>query len=473
GTPAAPSTILAGLRAAAGTRTKVLYARGADLVEGRQDPRAAPVIESSHLRAPDGQPGLQGEYFAGREPQGAAALTRVDPVVGFRWDRESPTADLVAQGMMPAAQGLPTDDFSARWTGRLVPPVSGRYEVTVTGDDGFRLDLGGRRVIDEWTTTPRARAVSAFVDLEAGRPVDVRLEYFDAIRDAEVRLGWRLPGAKDPFQEALEAARAAEVVVFAGGLTGDVEGEEMRVSYPGFAGGDRTDLALPASQEKLLRAVHAVGKPVVLVLTAGSAIAAEWAQVNLPAILLAWYPGQRGGDAVADALFGGVNPAGRLPVTFYRSVAQLPPFADYDMKGRTYRYFEGEPLYPFGHGLSYTRFEYRDLAIDRPSAAASDAVTATAVVKNVGTRAGDEVVQLYVRALAPTVDMPRKQLRGFTRVPLAPGEERRVRFRLRPADDFSRYHPDRKAFVVDPGDYELQLGASSADVRLAGRVRVQ
>ena len=188
---------------------------------------------------------------------------------------------------------------------------------------------------------------------------------------------------------------------------------------------------------------------------------------------MAWYPGQRGGDAVAEVLFGQANPSGRLPVTFYKSVAQLPPFADYHMKGRTYRYFEGDPLYPFGHGLSYTRFEYAGLALDRATAAAADAIEASAVVKNAGARAGHEVVQLYVRALSPKAAMPRKQLRGFTRVLLAPGEEKRVSFRLRPQDDFARYDPERKAFVVDPGEYEVQLGASSADVRLATRVRVQ
>jgi beta-glucosidase len=351
--------------------------------------------------------------------------------------------------------------------------VSGRYEITVTGDDGFRLDLAGRRVIDEWTTSPRARAASAFVDLEAGKPYDVRLEYFETIRDAEVRLGWRLPGGKEPFAEALEAARAADVVVFVGGLTGDVEGEEMRVSYPGFAGGDRTDIALPGTQEKLLHALQATGKPVVLVLTTGSAIAAEWAHRNLPAILVAWYPGQQGGNAVADVLFGGVSPAGRLPVTFYKGVEQLPPFADYDMKGRTYRYFGGQPLYPFGHGLSYTRFEYSDLRIDRTVAAATDPIGVSVTVKNAGARKGDEVVQLYARAEKPRRPMPIKELRGFERLTLAPGEQRRVSFRAVPAEAFAYYDEGRQAFAVEPGDYELQVGASSNDIRLAGRVRVE
>ena len=198
---------------------------------------------------------------------------------------------------------------SSRSTGSISSsPFCSTRRPTKPSSDGFRLFVDGKPVIDEWTTTPRARAVSASVDLVAGKPADVRLEYFDAIRDAEIRLGWRLPGAREPFAEAVAAARAADVVVFAGGLNGDVEGEEMKVSYPGFAGGDRTDIGLPGPQEKLLRAVHATGKPVVLVLMTGSAIAVNWAQQNLKAIVLAWYPGQQGGNAIADVLFGDANP---------------------------------------------------------------------------------------------------------------------------------------------------------------------
>jgi beta-glucosidase len=393
--------------------------------------------------------------------------------VDFRWDRGSPTNDLVARGEFPADRALASDEFSVRWTGQLVPPVSGRYEVTVTGDDGFRLDIDGKRVIDEWTTTPRAQARSASLDLEAGRRYDVRLEYFESVRDAEIRLGWKMPGGKEPLEEALDAARAADVVVFVGGLTGDVEGEEMTVSYPGFAGGDRTDLALPSTQDKLLRALPATGKPVVLVLMTGSAIAVEWAQKNVPAIVVGWYPGQQGGNAVADVLFGAVNPAGRLPVTFYRSVDQLPPFADYDMKGRTYRYFQGDPLYPFGHGLSYTRFEYSDLRVDRPRAGARDTVTVSVRVKNVGARPGDEVVQLYARSLANKVQEPNKELRGFERVPLGPGEQRRVTFELTPATALTHYDAAAKGLAVAPGDYEIQVGASSHDIRLTSRLNVR
>jgi beta-glucosidase len=475
GTPAQPVTVLAGIRNAVRPATKVIYARGADLVEGREDPRALAAIPSAAL-SPAGDArahGLRGEYFQGLGFEGAPTLTRVDATVDFRWERGSPTSDMVARGELAAARALPNDEFSVRWTGQLVPPATGAYELSVTGDDGFRLDVGGKRVIDEWTSAPRARARTATVDLEAGKPYDVKLEYFEAVRDSEIRLAWRPPGAKDPFDEALEAARAADAVVFVGGLTGDVEGEEMRVSYPGFAGGDRTDLALPATQDKLLRALAATGKPVVLVLMAGSAIAATWAEQTLPAVLLAWYPGQQGGSAVADVLFGDVSPSGRLPVTFYKSVDQLPPFSDYGMKGRTYRYFEGEPLYPFGHGLSYTRFDYSDLKVDTDAAGASDEISLSLAVKNAGARAGGEVVQLYVRPVTPDAGAAIKDLRGFERVTLQPGEQRRVAFRLTPSRDFAHYDEAARDFKVAPGTYELQAGASSRDIRLTTRVRVR
>ena len=475
GTPSKPVTVLAGIRAAVSPSTKVLYARGADLIEGRLDPRAAPPIPPICLRPAAGsaEHGLRGEYFKGRDLSGPPVLTRVDPEVNFRWDRLSPTTGMVFRGELPADRALGDDDFSVRWTGELVPPVSGDYELTVSGDDGFRLRVDGRLVIDEWTTTPRARARSARLKLEAGKAYDVRLEYFEAVRDAEIRLAWRMPGTPEPFEEALRAARAADVVVFVGGLTGDVEGEQMPVSYPGFAGGDRTDISLPATQDRLLRALHATGKPIVFVLMTGSPIAVEWARQNLPAILVAWYPGQQGGNAVADVLFGATNPSGRLPVTFYKSVDELPPFADYSMKGRTYRYFEGEPSYPFGHGLSYTRFEYSDLRLEPTEVGPDQAVEASLSVTNTGRRAGHEVVQLYSRALEARVPMPLKQLSGFERVWLEAGEKRRLVFRLAPAESVGHYDVGARRFTVEPGEYEVDVGASSRDIRLAGRFRVR
>jgi beta-glucosidase len=244
------------------------------------------------------------------------------------------------------------------------------------------------------------------------------------------------------------------------------------VSFPGFAGGDRTDLRLPKTQQKLLEALRATGKPVVLVLTAGSALAIDWAQKNLPAILLAWYPGQRGGDAVADVLFGDANPGGRLPVTFYRADEKLPPFDDYAMRGRTYRYFAGKPLYAFGYGLSYTRFGYSDMRLDRERVGANDALHLSVQVKNAGPRAGDEVVQLYLRPVAPQRERAARELRGFQRITLQPGEAREVSFTITPMTDLRIYDDASRTYAVDPGAYEVEVGASSTDIRLSGRFAV-
>ena len=399
GTPSKPVTILAGIRNAVSPVTRVLYERGADLVEGRQDPRATAPIDAVHLRPASGssEHGLAGAYYRGRNFEGDPVLRRVDPRVDFRWYRGSPTDEAVARGELPADRGLPGDAFSVRWSGVIVPPVSGEYELVVTANDGARLIVDGRVVIDAWSDSGVARASRGSVTLEAGREHAVTLDYYEGERDAEVRLGWKLPGSGSPGDAAIAAAKAADVVVFAGGLTAEIEGEEMRVSYPGFAGGDRTDIALPAIQQKLLEALHATGKPVILVLTTGSAVGLRWAKEHLPGIVVAWYPGQQGGNAVADVLFGDANPAGRLPVTFYESATQLPPFADYGMEGRTYRYFRGEPVYPFGFGLSYTRFEYSGLRLSRPAPRTADRLDVTVAVRNSGARAGDEVVQLYVR----------------------------------------------------------------------------
>ncbi|WP_369915099.1 glycoside hydrolase family 3 C-terminal domain-containing protein [Xanthomonas sp. NCPPB 3005] len=474
GTPAAPVTVLQGIREAA-PDAEVLYARGADLVEGRDDPAATPLIEPQYLRPSADSPerGLRGEYFRNRDLSGPPALVRTDAQIGFKWDRGSPTDNLLARGEAGPDQAIPADNFSIRWSGKLVPSATGTYHLETAADDGVRLYLDGKRLIDRWSASDRLHADGVDVRLEAGRSYDLRLEYFEGERDAGIRLAWRQPGAKPPLQDALDAARRADVVVFVGGLTGDVEGEEMKVNYPGFAGGDRTDLRLPKPQRDLLEALQGTGKPVVAVLTTGSALAIDWAQQHVPAILLAWYPGQRGGSAVADVLFGDANPGGRLPVTFYKESEKLPAFDDYAMRGRTYRYFAGTALYPFGHGLSYTQFAYSDLRLDRSKLAADGSLHATLKVKNTGQRAGDEVVQLYLHPLSPKRDRATKELRGFQRIALQPGETREVSFAISPQTDLRSYDEARKAYVVDPGDYELQVGASSSDVRVRQRFSVQ
>ena len=297
GIPAAPVTILQGIRDAA-PQAQVVYARGSDLVEGREDPNAAAPIDTRYLRPAAGatQNGLTGDYFRGRALAGQPVLTRIDPRIAFRWDRNAPTDDAVGRGELHADRVLGKDDFSVRWHGQLLPPVSSTYELQIADDDGVGLSLDRKLLIDQWSDAPRMRGGTASVALEGGNAYDLRVEYYEATRDAGVRLAWRMPCAKPPLREAVDAARNAEVVVLVGGLTGDVEGEEMDVNYPGFAGGDRTDTRLPKPQRELLQALQATGTPVVAVLTTGSALAIDWAQQHVPAILLAWYPGQRGGS---------------------------------------------------------------------------------------------------------------------------------------------------------------------------------
>ena len=271
--------------------------------------------------------------------------------------------------------------------------------------------------------------------------------------------------------EAVKAARQADAVVLFLGLTARLEGEEMRVELEGFRGGDRTRIDLPAAQERLLERIVAVGKPTVLVLLNGSALAVSWAQQHVPAIVEAWYPGQAGGTAIADVLFGDYNPGGRLPVTFYKSVDDLPPFDDYRMEGRTYRFFKGTPLYPFGYGLSYTSFAYKQLRTSAGTLRADDTLTVRVDVTNTGQREGDEVVQLYVRHLGSRVTRPREDLRGYRRVTLRPRETRTVQFPL-VAASLAYWNPDSHRWVVEDEPVEIAVASSSADLRLRRTVRV-
>jgi beta-glucosidase len=261
------------------------------------------------------------------------------------------------------------------------------------------------------------------VDLEAGKLYPIRVEFHEMVNDADMRVVWAVPG-RDLEPAALDAARQADAVVMFLGLSPRLEGEQMKVPVPGFQGGDRVDLGLPAAQEALLQKVTALGKPVVLVLLNGSALAVNWARDHVPALVEAWYPGQAGGTAIADVLFGDYNPAGRLPVTFYQSADQLPPFDDYSMKGRTYRYFQGAPLFEFGYGLSYTTFGYSRLDCPERAPANHD-VPLSVEVRNTGKVAGEEVVQLYVKRDGV------QSLQGFHRVALKVGERKTVKFVLR------------------------------------------
>jgi beta-glucosidase len=271
---------------------------------------------------------------------------------------------------------------------------------------------------------------------------------------------------------AVALARTADAIIYVGGINPELEGEEMRVDYEGFSGGDRTRIELPAVQTTLLQALHATGRPVIFVNCSGSAIAMPWEAANLPAVLQAWYPGQAGGTAVARVLFGDCNPSGRLPVTFYRSTGDLPAFDDYAMANRTYRFFPGQPLFPFGHGLSYTKFVYGPVRLDRKETPADGAIRLSAEIANAGGRDGDEVVQVYARRVGPAdPHLPQQRLVAFQRVAVPKGGKATATLTL-PATALRRWDMQTKAYVVDAGAYELRIGASSADIRQTVTIRV-
>jgi len=393
--------------------------------------------------------------------EGEPFRTRIDPWVDSNWIKSE------------AVPGLGEMNFSIRWTGTLTPQVTGEHVLAVTGDDGYRLFVDGEQVIENWSLHA-SETRKATLNLQAGRSYQIKLEYFQGSGEAEVTFTYAAPG-QDALREAVNLAKDADIVIFVGGISPQVEGEEMDVRYEGFRGGDRTSLDLPSVQEKLLRAIHAAGKPVVLVLTSGSALSVNWAKENIPAIVALWYPGQEGGTALADVLFGDYNPAGRLPVTFYQSVEQLPPFEEYGMRGRTYRYFDGEPLWTFGHGLSYSRFAYRDFKCPA-SLKAGESATVSVKVKNVSDIDGDEVVQLYVKDLEASAPVPIRALQGFKRVHLKSGEEQTIHFTLTPRQlSLVTNKPQR---VVEPGDFEIFIGGAmptsawpSAEV-LRNRIKV-
>jgi beta-glucosidase len=429
GDPTEPVTPLEGIRRKAGPRTQVLYAQGSDLAENMPTPETVPSSALFTSDGPDRKNGLQAEYFNKDNPQ--PLFTRIDPQIAFRWWDGAPRAD------------MDDDNFGVRWTGYLAPPVTGKYQLGAIGMNAYEISLDGKLLVSG-NSIHESIYRYADVELQAGKLYPIRVEFHEKVNDADMRLVWAPPGRKLE-DAAMDAAGKADAVVLCLGLSPRLEGEEQKVSAPGFEGGDRIDLGLPQAQEDLLRKIAALDKPLVLVLLNGSALAVEWARDHFPAIVEAWYPGQAGGTAIADVLFGDYNPAGRLPVTFYKSADQLPPFEDYDMMGRTYRYFQGEPLYPFGFGLSYTRFTYRLLTLPKAASAKREAKVQVEVL-NAGKLAGEEVVQLYLKRRGEQGPAPIRSLAGFERVALRPGEKRIVEFTLTPRQ------------LAPPGTVEISVG---------------
>ena len=335
-------------------------------------------------------------------------------------------------GLATPAAAANVHPLAIQFDGDLTATHTGDYNLGLRSNGAFRLRLDDKPVTSTYGGDGKEAKLGR-VHLEAGRPAHLHVEYTPPDNETPIaNLVWAEVDMR-PKAEAIAAAKNADVVVAVLGISSELEGEEMQVSEPGFTGGDRTSIDLPQPEEDLLEQLKATGKPIVLVLTNGSALAVNWAQKNVSAILEAWYPGEEGGTAIAETLSGKNNPAGRLPVTFYTGVDHLPPFADYSMQGRTYRYFNGQPLFPFGYGLSYTKFAYSKLELPSSSVHAGDPLVAQVTVTNAGKVAGDEVAELYL-TFPEVPGAPRHALRGFERVHLDPGQSQVVHFALTPRD---------------------------------------
>ncbi|HUX58818.1 MAG TPA: glycoside hydrolase family 3 C-terminal domain-containing protein [Bacteroidales bacterium] len=438
GIPRDPVTVLKGITNKVTPDTRIIYTEGSDLANGIHN---LIPIPSRYIVTEDGRQGAFGEYYNNRDMKGEPVFTRVDDQINFYWEHLSPRAD------------MPDDNFGIKWTTWLVPPVSGTYALGSWGSSNYEVWLDGKKIISSMNEH-HAFHIEVPAELEAGNKYKIEVLYKNYAGDADMKLLWA-PPRPDLIAKAVKAAKEADVVVLVLGLSQRLEGEEMAIKIDGFSGGDRTNLNLPAVQEELLNAVTATGKPVIVVLTNGGALSVNNAQKKADAILLAGYGGQQGGNAVADVLFGDYNPAGRLPVTYYKSIDQIPAFENYDMAGKTYRFFKQEPLYPFGYGLSYTTFKYSDLSVPA-SAVAGENVTVKVTVTNTGNIAGDEVVELYITDEKASTPRPIRSLEGFVRVSLKPGESKVVDFTLYPRQ-FSIINNKLKR-VIEPGYFSISVG---------------
>ena len=455
GTPTNPITVLKGIQNKVEPNTKVLYAKGTDLAKGV--PQMS-VIPSIYFQNENGQQGLKGEYFDNSKCEGKPLFFRNDDNVDFHWDINTPDPR------------MKIGNYSVKWSGYITPPKTGVYNISEWSKPFMTIEIEtGKTSGGKNNHHPRIRPQK--IALEAGKKYKIEVKYQNFYGDAIAQLLWAEP-QENVLENAIEIANQADAIILALGLNERLEGEEMKVEADGFEGGDRTSLNLPANQEELIKAMIATGKPVVLVLINGSALSINWANDNVPAILTAGYPGQQGGNAIADVLFGDYNPAGRLPVTYYKSADQLPDFEDYAMKGRTYRYFDKKPLYPFGFGLSYTKFKYANLQIPADGTAEKD-FTITAEVSNIGDRDGEEVVELYLKDEKASTPRPIVQLEGFERISLKKGETKTVHFTITPRQ-LSMIN-NKKQLVVEPGKFTVSIGGKqpdgSADI-LTGRIKI-
>jgi len=446
GRPTHTVSLLEGLKAEF-PNANITYVPGTQFLRNYGEP-----VPNGLLATPDGKPGLKADYSE-REGFSFRSTTNAKPFTS----RVEPNIDLGSNNLPAEAAGKKS--IGVEWTGFLTAPDSADYLIGIRAGGFAMVTVNG----DQIAVVFGRNGVDARlgrVHLEKGQKVALSVQYGTAGSDQPTaQLIWaRYSDAPSP--EAIAAARKADVVIAAVGITSRLEGEEMRVNLPGFLGGDRTSIDLPEPEEDLVEAVAATGKPVVVVLMNGSALAVNWINAHANAVLEAWYPGEEGGAAVAETLSGKNNPAGRLPVTFYTGVNQLPNFEDYSMERRTYRYFRGKPLYPFGYGLSYTTFKYSDLSIPAQAVAAGQPVDADVTVTNTGNVAGDEVVQVYLKF--PDVEgAPFIALRGFQRIHLEPGASQKVHFQLKDRDLGMVTEAGNP--IIAAGDYTISIGGGQPD----------
>lgn len=446
GVPKSTVTVLDGIRTLF-PDADIIYERGCNLADKKSIGKSDFNRVFSH-----GKKGMRGTFWENTDMEGTPVTTSIySSPLNFR-----------TQGATAFAPDVPFYDFSARFEATYKPATSGRRTLALSADDGYKILINGREVASQWQVGSfRDRAFE--IDVEAGKDYDIVIEYFQAKGGATLAFDI-LEYDEIDMEAVADRVKDADVIIFAGGLSPKVEGEEMDVDYPGFRKGDRTVIELPEVQTELMKHLKSTGKPLVFVLCAGSAVAIPWEAENCDAILNAYYPGEAGGTAIAETLAGINNPAGRLPVTFYSGTSDLPDFEDYSMKGRTYRFFKEQPLFPFGHGLSYTSFEYGTPREFSSVLSQGDNLRFSFPLTNVGNRDGEEVVQVYVRN-PQDANGPIKSLKAFRRVSLKHGETAEIEFTL-PASSFEVFNPSMNQYEIMKGKYEILYGGSSDDSKL-------
>jgi beta-glucosidase len=439
GQPTHTVSILEGIRKEFPNAT-VNYVEGTQFLSHGAEPVPASALSY------EGKPGVSIDFAKldlsdiNHPSRSASLASRIDSVLDF------------SIAPIPAA-AVGVNPLSVLWKADLTAPTTGDYNLGLVANGFFRVRLDGKNVTSSWDNNGVDAKVGR-VHLEAGKAAKLEVDFAPGENSKpSAKLVWA-PVDMRPQPAAIAAAKSADIVIAVVGITSELEGEEMQVEEPGFKGGDRTSIDLPEPEEELIEAVAATGKPLVVVLTNGSALSVNWAQAHANAILDAFYPGEEGGAAVAETLSGKNNPAGRLPVTFYKDVSQLPAFEDYSMKGRTYRYFQGTPLYPFGYGLSYTAFSYSGLTGPTSAVPAGSTVPFDVTVTNTGKKAGDEVAQLYLE-FPGVPGAPLRALRAFQRIHLEAGGSQKVHFELRPRD---------LSMVTEAGDPIIAEGQYSVSV---------